>query len=221
MIGNRIHISGIVQGVGFRPFVYNQAVQRGLTGWVCNTSAGVDIEVFGESGDLGSFIQTLKTEPPPLARIDSIQVRDITTKRYTSFDILESQEVTGAFQPISPDISICPDCLKELFDPADRRYRYPFINCTNCGPRLTIIENIPYDRPNTTMRDFDMCPECLAEYSDPTDRRFHAQPIACSVCGPQVWLEYPMMSLLRKIGPLFVPMKPSSQFKSCFGKERS
>ena len=111
----------------------------------------------------------------------------------TTFEIIQSKALSDAFQPISPDICICPDCLKELFDPEDRRYRYPFINCTNCGPRLTIIEDIPYDRPNTTMRDFEMCPDCKAEYTDPTNRRFHAQPIACPVCGPQVWLEFPII----------------------------
>jgi hydrogenase maturation protein HypF len=192
MIGTRIHITGIVQGVGFRPFVFNQAIQKGLTGWVSNTSAGVDIEVNGEPGDISMFIQTLKSNPPPLARIDSIEINQIPIMHYDTFEIIQSKEVADAFQPISPDICICPDCLRELFDPDDRRYRYPFINCTNCGPRLTIIEDIPYDRPNTTMRDFEMCPNCKAEYTSPTDRRFHAQPIACPVCGPQVWLEYPI-----------------------------
>ena len=192
MIGARIHITGIVQGVGFRPFVFNQAIQRGLTGWVCNTSAGVDIEVNGEPGDISIFIQTLKSEPPLLARIYSFEVHQIPIKHYDTFEIIQSKALPDVFQPISPDICICPDCLKELFDPEDRRYRYPFINCTNCGPRLTIIKDIPYDRPNTTMGDFEMCPDCRAEYTDPTNRRFHAQPIACPDCGPQVWLEFPI-----------------------------
>jgi hydrogenase maturation protein HypF len=192
MIGTRIHITGIVQGVGFRPFVFAQANQKGLTGWVCNTSAGVDIEVTGEPGDISIFIQTLKSDAPPLARIDSVEVHQIPIKHYDSFEIIQSKALSNAFQPISPDSCICSDCLKELFDPEDRRYRYPFINCTNCGPRLTIIKDIPYDRPNTTMRDFEMCPDCKAEYTDPTNRRFHAQPIACLVCGPQVWLEFPI-----------------------------
>ncbi len=194
MIGTRIHITGIVQGVGFRPFVFAQAIQQGLTGWVCNTSAGVDIEVNGDAANISQFIQTLKTGAPPLARIDSIESQPIPIKSYDTFDIIPSKTVADAFQPISPDIAICNDCLRELFDPDDRRYRYPFINCTNCGPRLTIIEDIPYDRPNTTMRGFAMCPECLAEYTNPTNRRFHAQPIACPVCGPQVWLDYPHRS---------------------------
>ena len=192
MIGTKIHITGIVQGVGFRPFVFTQAVQKGLTGWVCNTSAGVDIEVAGEPVDISLFIQSLKSDAPPLARIDSLDIQEIPLKSYDAFEIVHSQVDSAAFQPISPDIGICLDCQKELFDPQDRRYRYPFINCTNCGARLTIIEDIPYDRPNTTMRDFVMCPDCQAEYDDPLNRRFHAQPIACPVCGPQVWLEYPL-----------------------------
>jgi hydrogenase maturation protein HypF len=192
MIGTKIHITGIVQGVGFRPFVFTQAVQKGLTGWVCNTSAGVDIEVTGEPVDISLFIQSLKSESPQLARIDTLNVQEIPLKHYDIFEIVDSKVISDAFQPISPDIGICPDCLKELFDPQDRRYRYPFINCTNCGPRLTIIEDIPYDRPKTTMRDFALCPDCQADYDDPTNRRFHAQPTACPVCGPQVWLEYPI-----------------------------
>lgn len=192
MIATKIHITGIVQGVGFRPFVFTQAVQKGLTGWVCNTSAGVDIEVNGEPVSISSFIQSLKSDAPPLSRIDSLEVQEIPITPYDTFEIVASKSVSNAFQPISPDIGICPDCLNELFDPRDRRYRYPFINCTNCGPRLTIIEDIPYDRQKTTMRDFVMCPDCQAEYDDPTNRRFHAQPIACPVCGPQVWLEYPL-----------------------------
>jgi hydrogenase maturation protein HypF len=189
MIGTKIHITGIVQGVGFRPFVFSQAVHQGLTGWVCNTSAGVDIEVNGEPVAINMFIQSLKTDAPPLARIDSLDFQQIPIHPYETFEIIQSKSVSDAFQPISPDISICPDCLRELFDPTDRRYRYPFINCTNCGPRLTIIDDIPYDRPQTTMRDFKMCPDCLVEYTDPYNRRFHAQPIACPECGPQVWLE--------------------------------
>jgi hydrogenase maturation protein HypF len=192
MIGTRVHVTGIVQGVGFRPYVFNLAVENGLKGWVCNTSAGVDIELTGDLDEINVFIHALKNHPPPLARIDSIEIHRIPSKDYLSFEIIESQALSNAFQPISPDIGICPDCLRELFDPHDRRYRYPFINCTNCGPRLTIIDDIPYDRPNTTMRGFEMCPSCRAEYIDPTNRRFHAQPIACPECGPVVWLEYPM-----------------------------
>jgi len=191
MIGTRIHITGIVQGVGFRPFVFNQATQKGLTGWVCNTSAGVDIEVNGEPEVISNFIHELKTDAPPLASIDSIEYHQIPVKPFELFKIIQSKAVENAFQPISPDICICEECLKELFDPQNRRYRYPFINCTNCGPRLTIIEEVPYDRPYTTMKDFQMCSACESEYTDPADRRFHAQPVACPDCGPQVWLEFP------------------------------
>jgi len=187
-----LHITGIVQGVGFRPFVYGLAVRFALAGWVRNTSAGVDIEVDGTQDTLDAFIHALKTELPPLARVDTIDVSFGTPGLFTAFEIVHSEAVEGAFQPISPDMCVCDDCLRELFDPADRRYRYPFINCTNCGPRFTIITDIPYDRPNTTMAPFAMCPDCAAEYQNPLDRRFHAQPVACPVCGPKVWLEWTM-----------------------------
>jgi hydrogenase maturation protein HypF len=185
----RIHITGIVQGVGFRPFVYGLALQKDLNGWVRNTSAGVDIEVDGQPAGLKQFIQALKDETPPLARIDSFEFSDCPPTGFTSFKIVHSEPVPGAFIPISPDVSICDDCLRELFDPENHRYLYPFINCTNCGPRFTIIQDIPYDRPKTTMANFEMCPICRTEYEDPLDRRFHAQPVACAVCGPKVWLE--------------------------------
>lgn len=187
--GASIHINGIVQGVGFRPFVYALAKRFGLTGWVRNTSAGVDIGLDGARELLEDFVYALKTETPPLARIDDLQVVWGNKNGFTSFEIVHSEAISGAFQPISPDVCICPDCLRELFDPSDRRYRYPFINCTNCGPRFTIIKDIPYDRPLTTMASFAMCPDCAAEYADPLDRRFHAQPVACPVCGPKIWLE--------------------------------
>jgi hydrogenase maturation protein HypF len=160
-----------------------------LTGWVCNTSAGVDIEVDGEQKRLTLFADRLQTQAPPLSRIDEITTEGIPAQGFTSFEIVHSQDDPDAFVPISPDVTICPDCLAELNDPEDRRYRYPFINCTNCGPRFTIIKQIPYDRPFTTMSSFPLCPECEAEYTDPTNRRFHAQPVACEVCGPHVWLE--------------------------------
>lgn len=183
-----IEITGIVQGVGFRPFVYNLAVAHGLHGWVRNTSAGVEIEVEGSLEALDAFVDQLTTQAPPLARIESLSVTDISPNGYGEFLILESQPQAGAYQLVSPDIATCADCLRELFDPQDRRYGYPFINCTNCGPRFTIIEDIPYDRPKTTMRDFTMCAECQAEYENPANRRFHAQPNACPVCGPHLWL---------------------------------
>ncbi|NWG15891.1 MAG: carbamoyltransferase HypF [Chloroflexi bacterium] len=189
MIGKTIHVTGVVQGVGFRPFVYKLARQHGLVGWVRNTSAGVDICAQGEPESLQAFLAALTTQAPPLARIDSVIAADCPPEHHTSFEIRYSEMRQGAFQPISPDIALCADCRRELLDPADRRYRYPFINCTNCGPRFTLITDIPYDRPLTTMADFALCAACEAEYHDPADRRFHAQPVACPDCGPQVWLE--------------------------------
>ncbi len=189
MNGLQVHITGIVQGVGFRPFVYNLAARLDLKGWVRNTSAGVDIEVDGEQDALDSFVKALRDEAPPLSRIDGLTASFRPANGFAAFDILHSESVPSAFQPISPDVAVCDDCLRELFDPNDRRYRYPFINCTNCGPRFTIVQDIPYDRPKTTMAGFELCPDCEQEYKDPSNRRFHAQPVACSVCGPRVWIE--------------------------------
>ncbi len=187
--GAYFFITGIVQGVGFRPFVYNLAQRLSLKGWVRNTSGGVEIEIEGDEKSIKDFNIFIMKEAPPLAVIDHIKHDPIPIRGYTDFQIYHSASSPEAFQPISPDISICPDCLSELFNPGDRRYLYPFINCTNCGPRFTIIDDIPYDRPNTTMASFEMCPDCKAEYDDPINRRFHAQPIACPTCGPHVWLE--------------------------------
>lgn len=186
--GKRIKIGGIVQGVGFRPFVYSQAVKFNLKGWVRNTSSGVEVEVNGLPEHLDAFQRAFVNELPPLARIDSFIEEDIPPDSFTTFEILSSQAQPGDFIPVSPDMTICPDCRRELFDPADRRYRYPFINCTNCGPRFTIIRDIPYDRPLTTMAGFPLCPSCDHEYHNPLDRRFHAQPVACPDCGPSVRL---------------------------------
>ncbi len=184
-----VRVSGVVQGVGFRPFVYGLAKRLCLHGWVRNTSGGVEIVVEGQRSNVESFIRSLTTEHPPLARIDSITTRIETSDiEYSTFDIRHSTMLEGAYQPISVDTAICPDCERELFDPADKRYLYPFINCTNCGPRFTIIKDIPYDRPNTTMADFPLCEKCRVEYEDPMDRRFHAQPVACPECGPFVEL---------------------------------
>jgi hydrogenase maturation protein HypF len=188
-IAKKIFIRGIVQGVGFRPTVYTYALEFGLNGWVRNTSSGVEILVSGPEDSLGGFIQRLRENPPPLAKVDSFLVEDSTLPSNDRFEIFESEPSEGDFLPISPDLSICPDCLRELFDPKDRRFRYPFINCTNCGPRYTIIQDIPYDRPKTTMAPFMMCPECKEEYDNPLNRRFHAQPVACPRCGPQVRFE--------------------------------
>ena len=187
--GVRIHVQGVVQGVGFRPFIFSLAETQSLTGWVRNTSAGVEIKVDGSPDALDRFIASLRTDAPPLARIDSIDVETCEPGLHSDFTILPSKLLVDAFQPISPDMSLCADCRRELFDSTDRRFRYPFINCTNCGPRFTIIKDIPYDRPKTTMAPFEMCAECAAEYRDPRDRRFHAQPVACPDCGPQIWLE--------------------------------
>jgi hydrogenase maturation protein HypF len=181
-----LRVKGIVQGVGFRPFVYNLATGLGLNGTVRNTSQGVEILLEGQPGVIELFTSALQTQPPPLARIDSVEVSPQEISGVRGFTILESQPEPGEFQPVPPDIAICDDCRRELFDPLDRRHRYPFINCTNCGPRFTIIQDIPYDRPLTSMSGFKMCPECQAEYENPADRRFHAQPIACPVCGPSI-----------------------------------
>jgi hydrogenase maturation protein HypF len=160
--GTRIHITGVVQGVGFRPFVYGLATRLSLHGWVRNTSAGVDIEADGSPEVLDQFVRALRDEAPPLARIDSMQVEARRANGFTTFEIVHSEPVPGAFLPVSPDVCVCADCLREMRDPGDRRYRYPFINCTNCGPRFTIIKDIPYDRPLTTMALFEMCPACAA-----------------------------------------------------------
>jgi hydrogenase maturation protein HypF len=182
----RISVRGVVQGVGFRPFVYRLAHRHGLKGWVLNHSGGVDIEVEGSNFALNRFLKDLKEEAPPLSRIEEVAFEDYPPKGYSGFEILESRAEEGRFLLISPDVATCEDCKREIFDPKDRRYLYPFTNCTNCGPRFTIIEDIPYDRPRTTMREFVMCPACKSEYDNPLDRRFHAQPNACPVCGPRL-----------------------------------
>lgn len=185
-----INVKGIVQGVGFRPFVYRLAIHYGLNGWVLNSSKGVEIEIQGKREQIDAFLHELKHHPPPLAVIDTVEIREFQSPaHYDSFSILESRSDANEFIPISADISICDDCLTEMQNPADRRFRYPFINCTNCGPRFSIIKEIPYDRPKTTMADFQLCEDCLAEYSNPGDRRFHAQPVACPQCGPHVYLQ--------------------------------
>jgi hydrogenase maturation protein HypF len=181
----RIDVKGIVQGVGFRPFVYGLALSRGLSGYVKNTSEGVLIEVEGDRAD--EFLRSLTAEAPPLARIFAIRSTPVPPEGSAGFRIIGSADGTS-FTHVSPDVAVCEDCCRELFDPRDRRYLYPFINCTNCGPRYTITQRVPYDRPNTTMAVFGMCEACEREYDDPSDRRFHAQPNACPVCGPRVEL---------------------------------
>ncbi len=178
-----------MQGVGFRPFVFNLATRLGLGGFVTNTSQGVIIEIEGPPDALEQFVQTLQQEPPPLAEIIQLKKEEMPAIGSKTFQIRASVDSADNQTLISPDIATCDDCLNELRDPNDRRYRYPFINCTNCGPRFTIIRRIPYDRPNTSMAVFKMCARCQSEYDDPRDRRFHAQPNACPDCGPHIWLE--------------------------------
>lgn len=182
----RVAIRGAVQGVGFRPFVYRLATEAGLVGWVNNSPAGVLIEVEGSPAALEAFLLRLDRERPPRSFIQSLEPTYLDPVGYREFVIRPSEATGGRTTLILPDSATCPDCLRELRDPADRRYRYPFINCTNCGPRFTIITGLPYDRPSTTMASFPLCPACRAEYEDPGDRRFHAQPVACPVCGPHL-----------------------------------
>ncbi|RMF61726.1 MAG: carbamoyltransferase HypF, partial [Calditrichaeota bacterium] len=184
----RIHIQGAVQGVGFRPFVYRLAAEYHFTGWVINNSQGVLIEAEGDTEALQNFLLRLEKEKPPRAAIYSLEHSLLDPVGYEQFEIRHSESSGEKSVLVLPDIATCDECLAEIFDPSNRRYRYPFTNCTNCGPRYTIIEALPYDRPNTTMKHFTMCPECLREYEDPADRRFHAQPNACPVCGPQLEL---------------------------------
>lgn len=183
-----IEVFGIVQGVGFRPYVHRLATECHVKGTIANTTAGVVIEVQGTASVVARFLTRLPAEAPPLARITGITVRDLPIADEREFRIVASHDGTGRRALISPDVATCEDCLRELFDPADRRFQYPFINCTNCGPRYTIVSDIPYDRPKTSMAVFPMCPDCQREYEDPGNRRFHAEPNACWECGPRVEL---------------------------------
>ena len=183
-----VTVRGIVQGVGFRPFVYGLAHRHGLAGTVRNDAEGVRIEVEGAPEELDRFVRALQEDAPPLAVVESVEWQPLAVLGDRGFHIEESKEGLRRRALISPDVATCEDCLAELLAPADRRYRYPFINCTNCGPRFTITRSVPYDRATTTMSGFTMCPECQREYDDPTDRRFHAQPNACPACGPRVRL---------------------------------
>jgi len=184
----KIGVQGAVQGVGFRPFIYRLAQEYNLTGWVRNTSGSVEIEVEGDEESLDNFLSNLEAKAPPMARIEKVEATFYPLKGYTQFQIEESLSQEGQYQLVSPDIATCEDCKREIFCPTDRRFHYPFTNCTNCGPRFTIIEDIPYDRSKTTMHKFRMCPECQQEYHNPLDRRFHAQPNACPKCGPSLEL---------------------------------
>lgn len=190
-----IHVTGIVQGVGMRPFVYREAMAHGICGWVLNAGDGVHIEAHALSESLDEFVAALSEHAPAASRVEHVEVVDLAPGDWDAtneqgFRIVASQNQTAHTTLISPDIATCDDCLRELFDPADRRFHYPFINCTNCGPRFTIIRSLPYDRAATSMDRFPMCPTCAAEYADPLDRRFHAQPDACFDCGPRItWRE--------------------------------
>jgi hydrogenase maturation protein HypF len=188
VIRQRIFVRGIVQGIGFRPHVYRLAAEHGLTGFVGNNSEGAFLEVEGPVDAVASFTNQLRALPPPHARFDAFVTTALPVCGKDGFRIVESEGLPAAATPVSPDLAICDECLAELSDPANRRFGYPFLNCTHCGPRFTIVEDIPYDRPFTTMRAFPMCAACEAEYRDPLSRRFHAQPNACWECGPTVWL---------------------------------
>jgi len=181
----RFRVRGVVQGVGFRPFVYGLAGRHGLGGFVLNDGEGVLVEAEGEPAALDAFAAALEAEAPALARVDSVTAETVPARGEREFRI-EASAPTGRTALIPADVATCDDCLRELFDPADRRFRYPFVNCTQCGPRFTIVVRVPYDRPNTTMAGFPLCGDCRREYEDPVDRRFHAEPIACPVCGPQL-----------------------------------
>ncbi len=188
-VAELIRVRGLVQGVGFRPTVWRLARRCGLRGWVANDGDGVEIRLCGAADAIARFADSLTVEAPPLARIDRIdRTPSLPSAEDSAFRILDSQP-TRARTGVVPDAATCPLCRAEVFDAGERRHRYPFANCTHCGPRLSIIEAIPYDRQATTMRRFGLCPACAAEYDAPDDRRFHAQPIACPACGPLAWLE--------------------------------
>ncbi len=196
-MNQRIHIviRGAVQGVGFRPFIYRLAKEMDLPGWVSNSTQGVFIEVEGPKERLDEFVLRIEKEKPPRSFIQSLEFSYLDPMGFTTFEIHTSSSEGMKTALVLPDIATCPDCLREVFDSSNRRYRYPFTNCTNCGPRFSIIESLPYDRPNTSMKNFPMCPECRKEYNDPMDRRFHAQPNACPICGPhlELWDEHGSM----------------------------
>jgi hydrogenase maturation protein HypF len=205
IIRARIDITGIIQGVGFRPFIYRIAKTRGLKGYVANTAAGVTIEIDGSGPEIKAFVKAICSEKPPLAHIEELQVVKSelgSSDGFQEFQIVGSISAGNKIGPITPDSDVCDNCLKELFDPTDRRYLYPFINCTDCGPRYTLIEKTPYDRPLTAMKDFNLCELCQAEYRDPLDRRFHAQATCCPECGPAVTLVNPEREPVKDSEPI-------------------
>ena len=200
-----IQVFGIVQGVGFRPFVYQQAIKHNLKGWVRNTSGYVEIDVEGAQAGITTFINSIRSQAPKAASIEHVEPRVLEQPvGYSTFEIRASQHNHGEYQLVSPDLATCAECTAEIFDPSNRRYCYPFTNCTNCGPRFTIIKDIPYDRPLTTMNCFTMCADCQAEYNNPADRRFHAQPNACRTCGPR-------LELVRNDGHVITCQEPLSE----------
>ena len=187
----RVYVTGVVQGVGFRPFIHRLAMRHGLTGWVLNSAGGVHIRIEGPQHDLAAFVQGLRADAPPLARIEDVTVDDCQPSGLEAFTILESRDEPARRQPVSPDVALCAACERELFNLANRRYHYPFITCTDCGPRFTVIEAMPYDRERTSMRAFTQCAECRHEYETPGDRRYHSETNSCPACGPRLWLEVP------------------------------
>src|SRR3984957_15023285 len=185
----RLRITGVVQGVGFRPFVYRIARANGIAGWVLNGEDGVHVTAEGSAESVELFIEAVRSSPPPAARVATFEITSVDATGFDAFEIRESAGGEAPTVRISPDLAVCDDCLRELFDPNDRRFGYPYINCTNCGPRYSIVLGLPYDRPRTTMRDWPLCDHCGPEYENPADRRFHAQPAACQACGPAYRLE--------------------------------
>ncbi|MDP1909941.1 MAG: acylphosphatase, partial [Hyphomicrobium sp.] len=185
---HRILVRGSVQGVGFRPFIYRQATALGLSGWVGNATMGVIIEIQGDPRRIAALVRTIREAPPPNAVVEAVEAQKIETRAESAFVIQESALTGARTAQMAPDLATCPECLAEMFDPANRRHRYPFINCTQCGPRYSIIEDVPYDRTRTSMRHFPICAACQAEYENPADRRFHAEPNACPDCGPSLTL---------------------------------
>lgn len=222
MPGKAIRARGVVQGVGFRPAIWHLARQHGLTGSVWNDGEGVMIHAFGDAQNLAAFVAQISLQLPPLARLDSLEVAELAGTVPSEFQIVASCQ-NGIDTPIAADAATCPECLVDIADPHNRRYRYPFTNCTHCGPRLSIVRNVPYDRQNTSMAAFAMCPQCQQEYDDPADRRFHAQANCCPVCGPRLWLADALGNLIptvceeaaNQVGPnLFAQLPDSGRMNS-------
>ncbi|MDQ8154540.1 MAG: Sua5/YciO/YrdC/YwlC family protein, partial [Gemmatimonadota bacterium] len=188
LVARRLTVTGVVQGVGFRPFVHRLAVRLGLSGWVRNVAGTVEIRLEGAAAQLDAFARALRVDAPPVARIEAVESTVVDVDGVDGFAIRESEDA-DTLRPVPPDIATCASCERELFDTADRRFRHPFITCTDCGPRYTIIDRLPYDRARTSMKSFTACPRCAAEYADASDRRFHAETVACPDCGPRLWFE--------------------------------